>query len=263
MKRAVVIAFMLMAFLPLRAQMDSTKLKAMDKMLDIYIGALEKEPAEAKMQECDFIISACTDSLLKQHAALRLYTFYFASSLMGDEAVAIHIYDNWFANRKIKMQSEIDFLNASIFADFNRTSLIGVEAPVLEMEEISGDTLSFPSRDGFSVLYFYDTSCSRCRLETALLGSFIDSGRFSFSLYAIYVGDDRSSWEKYASENLKSEVEKISVRHMWDPGIVSGYQKLYGVMQTPRMFLIAPDGRIVGRMLNTEALIKLLIHYEL
>lgn len=263
MKRIIVISLLLISSFQLHAQMDSTKLDAIDKMLDIYTGALEKEPVDVKAQECDFIISACTDSLLKQHAALRLYTYYFASSLMGDEAVAIHIYDNWFATHKIKMQSDIELLNAGIFADFNRTSLIGAEAPLLEMDEICGGRLSFPSGDRFSVLFFYDTTCSRCKLETALLGSLLDSGRFDFSLYAIYVGDNKASWKKYAEENLKTDSDVISVHHVWDPEITSGYQKLYGVMQTPRMFLIAPDGRIVGRMLNTEALIKLLIHYEL
>lgn len=263
MKRIVVISLLLAVFFPLRAQIDSTRLDAMDKMLDIYIGALEKEPVDIKEQECDFIISACTDSILKQHAAIRLYTYYFASSLMGDEAVAIHIYDNWFANRNVAMQSDIDLLNAGIFADFNRTSLIGAPAPVLELEGISGETVTFPLKERFSVLFFYDTTCSRCKMETALLGSLLDSGRFGFSLYAIYVGDNREAWEEYASANLKTDADDISVSHVWDPEIVSGYQKLYGVMQTPRMFLVAPDGRIVGRMLNTEALIKLLIHYEL
>lgn len=263
MKRISVILLLTTVFLPLRAQVDSTKLAAMDKMLDNYIGAMEKETADVKSQECDFIISSCTDSLLKQNAALHLYTHYFASSLMGDEAVAIHIYDNWFADGKVKMQSDIDLLNAGIFAEFNRTSLIGAQAPVLEMKDIRGEKLSFPVNGRYSVLFFYDTTCSRCKLETSLLGSLLDSGRFGFSLYAVYVGDDRSSWEEYAAENLRTDAENISVQHLWDPQIESGYQKLYGVMQTPRMFLVAPDGRIVGRMLNTEALIKLLIHYEL
>lgn len=263
MKKQLAILFLLAAFLPLRAQVDSSKLAAMDKMLDVYIGALEREPVDIKKEECDFIITACTDSLLKQHAALRLYTHYFASSLMGDEAVAIHIYDNWFVSHKVEMQSELDLLNAGIFADFNRNSQIGAQAPLLELESIDGEAISIPPRGHYSVLFFYDTTCSKCRMETTLLGSLLASDRFSLSLYAIYVGDDRLSWKKYADENLLPVSDKIDVLHLWDPESASGYQKLYGVMQTPRMFLVAPDGLIVGRMLNTEALIKLLIHYEL
>jgi hypothetical protein len=50
--------------------------------------------------------------------------------------------------------------------------------------------------------------------------------------------------------------------HAWDPDLESDFQRKYGVLQTPRMFLVAPDGTVVGRGLDTPALQMLTDKYS-
>ena len=45
---------------------------------------------------------------------------------------------------------------------------------------------------------------------------------------------------------------------MWDPTLDSDFQRKYGVVQTPRLFFIRPDGIIKGRNLNASALSMML-----
>ena len=213
------------------------------------------------MGECDFLIGACADSLMRQHVGIRLYDHYVTSALMGDEAVAIYLYDNWFAPRRIAFESEIDLLNAGIFADFNRHSLIGMEAPAVTLQDRAGEPVALPVKGEYSVVYFYDTECSRCRLESALLRMLLSSGQFPLTFCAVYTGDNREAWERYAEESLAIDSAAVEVRHLWDPSLDSDFQRLYGVLQTPRLFLLAPDGRILGRQLNAEALLDLLKIY--
>jgi hypothetical protein len=52
--------------------------------------------------------------------------------------------------------------------------------------------------------------------------------------------------------------DAVSVSHLWDPQIDSDYQRKYGVIQTPRIFLVDPDGVIVGRGLDAKALSRML-----
>ena len=115
---------------------------ALAAKLDEYIAILEKEPVTVKGEEADFLIGSCTDSVIRQFTALRLYNHYYGSKLMGDETVAIHIFDNWFSDGKVKMKTEADFMNARIFAEFNRQSLIGKKAPELCLEDTSGTPVS-------------------------------------------------------------------------------------------------------------------------
>jgi len=263
MKRILLVTSLLLAGLSSMSaqQVDSSKLQALDSMLQRYVKALETEGVESKYEECDFMISACTDSILRQHTALRLYDHYYSSKFMGDEAVAIHIYDKWFAGKKVKMKSDVDLLNAGIFAEFNRETLIGMKAPVVELTNMEGAKVESPLGGKYTVLYFYDTDCSTCKVESPLLKMLLDRGLFDVRLDAVYVGDNEVAWKEYVAETLNVESPKVEVRNLWDPENQSDFLRAYGLLQTPRMFLVAPDGRVVGRMLNTEALFRLLLVY--
>ena len=256
MKRLFLGIVLALVALPLRAQDDP-----MDSVLDRYIAAIERSPIEEKQKECDFMIAACVDSLVRQHVGIRLYDHYVTSPLMGDESVAIYLYDNWFEPKRIAFQSQLDLLNAGIYADFNRRSLIGMQAPAVTLEDRAGEPVALPVQGNFSVLYFYDTDCSRCRLESALLQMLLSSGQFPLTFCAVYTGDKREAWEQYIDERLAITSEAVQVLHLWDPELASDFQRAYGVLQTPRLFLLAPDGRILGRQLNAEALLELLKIY--
>lgn len=237
-------------------ELDSLKREALYSRLQEYFATLAHESLDVQKTECDFIIEAADDSLVRQYVALTVYDHYLTSRYMGAESVAIHILDKWFIPGLIKMQDEIDLINAKIYADFNRQSLIGEKAPELTMQDIDGQELSLTFDDGgrYSVIYFYDTDCAKCRMEAILLRSVLEEGDYPIDFYTVYSGDNRSAWEKYVSERLNYELNVTEMTHLWDPELDSDFQRKYGVLQTPRMYLIAPDGTIVGRGLDSQAL---------
>ncbi len=237
---------------------DSAGLAALDAKLSEYLLALAPQTERVKAGECDFLISSCEDSLLRQRIALKAYDFYITSHLMGDEAVAIHIFDEWFASGKVKMLSDVDLMNARVFADFNRSSLLGCAAPRLTLQNMGGGLESAPRDGKVSLLFFYDTSCTKCKVETILMKQLLRGGEYAFDLFAVYTGTSRTEWEEFIKKNYGFETPLVNVHHLWDPELSSDFQRLYGVLQTPRIFLVAPDGEIIGRGLDTEALIKLL-----
>lgn len=265
MKRflTVFLSLLFLSFTAGAVQLDSSARAALDGRLAEYFDALKRESIAVQKGECDFLIESCSDSLVRQYVALKIYDHYLDSPVMGAEAVAIHVLDNWFFPGKVRMQSDIDLLNARVFADFNRQSQIGERAPELVVKAIDGSSVSLygeaPGR--FSVLYFYDTSCSKCRLESILLKNLFATEGFPVDIYAFYAGDNRQAWEAYVAEKLilePQEADAWSVLHVWDPELDSDFQRKYGVLQTPRLFLVGPDGTILGRGLDTEALAQML-----
>ena len=259
MKRIVIALLILSASLGIRAQqLDSlTRVRLSDK-LEEYFDAIKTLDVEAQKAEVDFIIEATTDSLVRQYVTVRIYDHYLSSPVMGSESVAIHVLDKWFLDGTVKMYDEIDLLNARIFADFNRQSLIGQDAPQLTLLTYEGEQLSlYETPPGkYSVLYFYDTGCAKCKLENIRLTEALKAKTYPIDFYAVYAGDNREQWKEY--QDSKFNFEGISVTHLWDPEIDSDFQRKYGVMQTPRMFLVSPDGTVVGRGLDTDALVQLL-----
>lgn len=256
MKRflSVLLAFFLSA--ALFAQEDFSVL---DSKLDEYICALEGESAEVKQQECDIIISSCRTEAVRDHVARKLYSHFISSRLMGDDAVAIYLTDNWFSPGKASLGSEVELMNARIFADFNRSSLIGRPAPELVLQDPSGQWRdALPKNGRQKVLLFHDTDCSTCKLQNALLKHFFSKNAFVLDFISVYAGSDAQAWEKYCKETESYKTDRIRVFNYWDPEVSSDYPLKYGVMSTPKMFLIDPEGEIAGRELDALSLETLL-----
>ena len=243
-------------------QLDSAKRNALDAKLAEYFEALKYESLDVQKEEADFLIESTSDSLVRQFVASRVYDHFIDSPVMGSEAVAVHVYDKWFAPGKVKMDNDMALLNAKIFADFNRQSLIGEKAPGLVMESADGNQVELFTGDDksgrYRVLFFYDVDCAKCKLESIMLSNVLETEDFPIDFVAVYAGDNRQKWDSYVSDRLSFDVNRTKVIHFWDPVLDSDFQRKYGVIQTPRMFLIRPDGIIVGRGLDTQALSMML-----
>ena len=265
MKRLIIIlaAFLAAAVISSAQQLDSAKRVLLDAKLAEYTAAIEREGVQVQKEECDFLIGSSTDSLVRQYVALRLYDHYMSSKVMGAEAVAIHIFDTWFLPGKVSMGDDMDLMAARVYAEFNRQSQIGMQAPELTMEAMGGDIVTlFPSgdnvKDRHSVLFFYDTDCAKCKMESILLSHLLEEEDYPIDFYAIYTGDNRESWEAYVAERFDFPTGRTKVTHLWDPTLDSDFQRKYGILQTPRMYLIRPDQVIKGRGLDTYALALML-----
>lgn len=253
-----VLAFLLSAASLCARQLDSLSQASLRDKVKEYFGALQHEDLEVQKSEADFMIEVSSDTLIRQFIASEIYDHYIDSPVMGAENVAVHIFDRWFSDGTLKMDSDMDFINAKMFAEFNRQSLIGMKASPLVMEGMDGSLVELftPSDKGgsYRILFFYDTGCAKCKVESILLRNMLAVGSFPVEFYAVYSGDDRQAWESYVQERFP-ESDMI---HIWDPSMASDFQRKYGVIQTPRLFLVSPDGVIIGRGLDSAALSTML-----
>ena len=165
MKRLLTALAALFAAFMLRAQDD--RFDALGAKLEEYFAALAGEPLSVQNAECDFLIESCQDSLVRQFVALKIYDHYLNSKIMGEDGVAVHVADTWFIPGRVAMHAELDLLNAKVFAEFNRQSVLGADAPALTLRDPMGEEVTVPVDGRYTVIYFYDTSCSTCRIRRA------------------------------------------------------------------------------------------------
>lgn len=241
---------------------DSSIMARIEAKLTDYFHVLENIDIESQARECDIIISSANDPALRQVIARKVYDHYMNSGYMGFEAVAIHVFDRWFADKTLKMADEQAYLDAKIFAEFNRASLIGKKAPVLNVQIMQGDSLEVFSSPGgnYKALCFYDVDCPKCLYQTLMLKDLLSVSSVPLDFYAFYVGDDRDEWGKYVERHLQFGNPKINMTHVWDPQLTSDFQRKYGVIKTPRLFFISPDGKILGRGLDAMTLAQMLVN---
>ena len=259
MRKAALILLCAVCAVSLRAQAPSDGANAvLDSLAVNYLVAIQGESVETKQGECDFLIGTIRDSLLRRHLAVTLFNYYKDAPVMGDEAVAIHLYDKWFAPGLLHFAGEFEGLEAEMFCNMNRNTLLGMDAPVLKARRPCGGSVSVPAKGVTTLLWFYDTACSKCRLEAKVLPAVLEkSVDFPITLVAFCAGRDRKAWKEFR-RSFKVDNRNVRLVHCWDPGVDSDYLRLYGVVSTPKMYMVAPEGSIIGRRLEVDALQQLL-----
>ena len=259
MKRPALVILFAVLCLNVRAQSDSLSQRyaPLDSLLTGFYSALEFETAADKCREADFLIGTCRDSLTRQHVAINIFDHYRDSRLMGDETVSIYLYDNWFQTGKVSFEGELSAMDAEVFVKFNRYCQIDSTAVPVSLYKPCGGRRTIPQKGRTSVIFFYDTHCSKCRLEAAVLPGVLNDVDFDLDFYAVYSGVDKPSWKAFR-RGFKVSNRKVRVVHLWDPEMDSDYQLYYGVYGTPRMYLVEPEGTIIGRRLEVENLKELL-----
>lgn len=228
-----------------------------------YLQSLIEQPVGAINRDVDRLI----DSIGTQQPELQskvagiAFDFFTDSPVMGHEAVAVHIADNWFLNGRLKLENENLYPILYTYAEFNRSSLVGCDAPALLMEDAEGNPVDVRSVAApYKILFFYDTECSTCRKEAPLLADLARNYHGEpITLFAIYTQSDRAAWEAYVKEVFSGiDSSDVTVVHLWDPEATSGYHKKYGVLSTPMLFLLDRQNIIIGRGLDSGALARML-----
>ena len=246
---------------PTSAQDAAPKPTVYDRVTSYFEKALAKLPVEQICTQIDRLIATGHDTEQQAQLAGIAFDYYSNAPIMGQEAVAVYVADNYFLNKKLPWSDPETYPLLYTFAEFNRASLIGCDAPEFVMESIDGQTVSL-RRDGghYKLLYFYDPQCATCREYTkaiAELAREYHGGRLS--VFTVNTGSDRAQWESYVREHFGDvNVWKVDFRHLWDPEDTNNYHKAYGVLSTPAVVLIDAHNRIIGRRLDPDAAKQLL-----
>ena len=253
--------------LTLRAQEAADSLKdarfaPLDSLLTQFYGALEHEETAVKNTEFDVLIGSCRDSLTRQHVALSVFDHYRYSRVMGEEAVALHVYDEWIASGKVQPRSEFELFEAERFAMENRKTQIGMRAPQITLRTPGGIRKRIPAEGRPAVLFFYSPNCSKCRLETYALPAVLAQVRFPLNFYAVDVDADRREFRRFRKA-LGGSGEFVKMIHLWDPKSESSLLLDYGVFSTPKIFVAWEDGEILGRRLELDSLQEIIRYINL
>lgn len=241
---------------------DTIKLdtSAAKERVEQYLQQLQFNHTDTILAKVNSLILSGEDERTQSFLAYTAYNFFYNSKLMGQEGIAVKIAQEWFLNDRLPWpNAEGKFLLRS-FVEFNRHSLIGMEAPQLELQDSSGVKISLNSLDAeYTIIYFYSSGCSSCKVQTPQLVDFVNSYEDGvLAVYAVYADSNENTWKEYINGNFHIYNPFVFWNNVYDPDFSSGFHMLYNVMKTPQMFLLDKEKRIIGRGLDTDALKELL-----
>ena len=238
--------------------------------VESYLKSLERNSTEALTFIAEDLVQSA-HSTLKPYIALQIFNLFKEAEIMGQEAVAVEIAKRYLLNDKSGSIEEMlgyeTYFGIMAFVQMNEHSLIGMQAPQIELPDSLGCLHSIPQcgegADGASpflqLFYFYTSNCSSCRATTPLLAELLQ--RYSgipIKIYAIFTGSSRGEWMSECAKFSLIKNPLVERIDLWDPEVESNFPLLYGVISTPQMLLTTDKGIIVGRRLTPKSLEQLL-----
>lgn len=197
---------------------------------------------------------------LQALVAAAAFDHFYHSNIMGQEGVAVKIAQEWFLNEKLEWPDKEGLFMLKTFVSLNKQSLIGMQAPPLDLIDTLGNKIALNSLVGdYTILYFYTDDCSTCKIETPKLVDFINEYKEGvLSVYAVYAQDNTAHWKTYINHEFNLYNPFVEWVNVYDPQFESGFHILYNVISTPQMFLLDKDKKIIGRNLKVDSLKELL-----
>ena len=238
--------------------------------VESYLKSLERNSTEALTFIAEDLVQSA-HSTLKPYIALQIFNLFKEAEIMGQEAVAVEIAKRYLLNDKSggieEMLGYETYFGIMAFVQMNEHSLIGMQAPQIELPDSLGCLHSIPecgegadeASPFLQLFYFYTSNCSSCRATTPLLAELLQ--RYSgipIKIYAIFTGSNRSEWMSECAKFSLIKNPLVERIDLWDPEVESNFPLLYGVISTPQMLLATDKGIIVGRRLTPKSLEQLL-----
>ena len=186
---------------------------------------------------------------------------YVNPEIMGQDAVFVHIFDKFINTGDADFFTEKyrKFINDRAYSLM--ANLIGQPAANLEMVDTANKpTPLYGVQAQFVVVCFWDPTCSHCKETVPKLDSIYQAKwkNEGVKLYGVMVDGGKDNWLKFIREhNLKGWIHVYETQEQHDAIAANnqpGYKQLYDVYQTPTIFLLDKDKRIVAKRLSYQQL---------
>ncbi|MBS1917947.1 MAG: DUF5106 domain-containing protein [Bacteroidetes bacterium] len=186
---------------------------------------------------------------------------YINPEFMGQDAVFVHIFDKFINPGEADFFTEKyrKFINDRAYSLM--ANLIGQPAANLEMVDTANKpTPLYGVQAQFTVVCFWDPTCSHCKETVPKLDSIYQAKwkNEGVKLYGVMVDGGKDNWLKFIREhNLKGWIHVYETQEQHDAVTANnqpGYKQLYDVYQTPTIFLLDKEKRIIAKRLSYQQL---------
>ncbi|MEO6290935.1 MAG: redoxin domain-containing protein [Ginsengibacter sp.] len=222
----------------------------------------------------DSIIREADYLLLRARTSTEMYKFflnwltdeYINPKYMGQDAVFVHLFEKYHSKGISSWLNEKQITAITNRAYMLMSNLIGEQAPNLEMVDTAGIKRSlFDMQATYTVICFWDPTCGHCQHEVPRLDSFYrakwkDEG---VKMYGVLTETkEQAKWIDFIRKNnlqswtnvYQTDVQKKAIEDAQKPS----YKQLYDITQTPTLYLLDKDKRIIAKKLSIDQMDDLL-----
>jgi len=176
--------------------------------------------------------------------------YYETSKIMGYDKIFVHIAEKYYLTKEAfwadstlqaKIHERVDKIKPNILGEKAYNLIMPDTGLVMHnLKDVKAD---------YTILVFWDPTCSHCKIEIPKLAQFYDSARtagISLEVFSIGIESDIDLWKNYIKEhNLKW----INVSDLYNN---TNFRNFYDIYSTPVIYLLDAEKRILAKRLDTE-----------
>ena len=191
---------------------------------------------------------------------------YINPKYMGQDKVFVHLFEKYHSKGITNWLNEKQLTAISNRAYMVMSNLIGEPAANLQMTNTAGvKSPLYNIKANYTVIAFWDPTCGHCRTEMPRMDSLYKAKWKSegVKIYAVLSEfKEKDKWLDFIKEHhmeewtnvYESEAQKKAIEDAKTPS----YKQLYDVTQTPTLYLLDKDKRIIAKKLTLEQMDEVL-----
>lgn len=231
---------------------------ALDQKMTNYLENLTfREPDSINASIDDIVKRAEGNDEVFQYVVPTLLNKYIESKMMGYDGIYVHMVEKYYLSGKAWWADSAALAKMEERAVALSPNLIGRPAPDFAANDLNGQTKSLYSMPGkWTILYFWDYDCSHCKTVTPELARVYDKFKNEdISLFTVSINGTIDIWKQKIND-----YKFTAGTHVADPARSSGFDKMYDLRSTPRVFVLDENKIIRYKSLTMEQLEDVLNH---
>lgn len=238
-----------------------------------FLPKVERYFRDLLVPTADSIIKQADYLLLLARTNTEMYKFllnwltdeYIYPKYMGQDAVFVHLFEKYHSKGVSNWLSENQLSAISNRAYMVMANLIGEKAADLEMVDSTGKPSPLYSVNAdYTIVAFWDPTCSHCREEIPRLDSLYQAKwkKHGVKMYGVLSENEKTKWVQFIKDNnLKDWIhvyETEETKKAITDAQRAGYKQLYDVTQTPILYLLDKEKRIIAKKLTLQQMDEVL-----
>ena len=238
-----------------------------------FLPKVEKYFRDILVPSADTIIKEADYLLLLARTNTEMYKFllnwltdeYIYPKYMGQDAVFVHLFEEYHSKGVSNWLNEKQLTAISNRAYMVMSNLIGEKAANLDMVDTLGKPYHlYDVNAEYIVVCFWDPTCSHCREEVPRLDSLYQAKwkQQGVKIYGVLSENEKTKWLQFIRKNnlkdwihvYQTEETKKAITDSQKPS----YKQLYDITQTPTLYLLDKEKRIIAKKLTLQQMDDLL-----
>jgi len=237
-----------------------TRTPVFEPRLDKYFRDLVPPQADSIEREVDrMLLEARVSKSMFQYLMVYFVQKYINPEYMGQDAVFVHLFDKYINAGQTEFFTEKyrTYINNRAYSLM--ANLIGQPAANLEMVDTAGVSKPLYGVDApFVVVCFWDATCGHCKEIVPKVDSIFHAKwkKEGVKVYGVMVDGGKEAWLQFIKDhNLTDWIHVYETKAQQDAVEAAGkpsYRQLYDVYQTPILYLLDKDKRIIAKKLSYQ-----------